>query len=306
MFKLSYVINEQWLDASSYKINYSNAKPFPHIVLTNFIKEDILKRVSREFPDLHKQKDNVIKFANSKENKLAGAGMQLLSPAALELNTYLQSDIFMSWLNELTDIKESLIADPYLSGGGYHEIKAGGYLKVHADFNKHPKLNLDRRLNLLIYLNEDWNDEWGGALQLYDIGMENAVQSIFPRFNTAVLFSTTSYSYHGHPDPLKCPENRSRKSLAYYYYSTGRPENEMLGKHSTLFKERKGEIFDPNKTVIKKVDQDDKKKDLGNKAKIESKKSKNNLNLKNIIWNVTPPILIKVAKVIQKKDESKY
>ena len=124
----------------------------------------MLEQVLTEFPDLSKLKGTVTQFNNSKEIKLAGKGMQVLSPAALELNTYLQSDLMMSWLNELTGIKEPLISDPYLSGGGYHEIKTGGLLKVHADFNKHPKLDLDRRLNLLIYLNEDWKDEWGVAI----------------------------------------------------------------------------------------------------------------------------------------------
>ena len=236
--KLSDVINEQWLDAKSLSARYRIAVPFPHIVFNNFIKEDLLKRVSTEFPDLSKLKDTVIKFENDKEIKLAGKGMQVLSPAALELNTYLQSDLMMNWLNELTQIKETLISDPYLSGGGYHEIKNKGLLKIHADFNKHPKLDLDRRLNLLIYLNENWKDEWGGALQLFDQGMNRAVQTVFPRFNTAVLFSTTSYTYHGHPEPLKCPEDRSRKSLAYYYFSTGRPQSEISNEeHSTLFKE---------------------------------------------------------------------
>lgn len=238
------IINEQWLDARSLSTRYRVAFPFPHIVFDNFIKEDLLKQVSAEFPDLSKLKDNVIKFENNKEIKFAGKGMQVLSPAALELNAYLQSDLMLNWLNELTQVKNPLISDPYLSGGGYHEIKTGGLLKVHADFNKHPKLDLDRRLNLLIYLNEDWKDEWGGALQLFEQDTNRAIQTVFPRFNTAVLFNTTSYTYHGHPDPLKCPENRSRKSLAYYYFSTGRPHSETSNnEHSTLFKERNGESF---------------------------------------------------------------
>ena len=270
--KLNDVINEQWIDAKSHALLYSKAAPFPHIVMENFIKEDVLKRVSSEFPDLSKLKDSVIKYNNSKEIKLAGKGMQVLSPAALELNTYLQSDLMMNWLNDLTSIKEPLISDPYLSGGGYHEIKTGGLLKVHADFNKHPKLNLDRRLNLLIYLNEDWRDEWGGALQLFDKDMDKAIQTVYPRFNTAVIFTTTSFTYHGHPDALACPENRSRKSLAYYYFSTGRPQNEVSNeKHSTLFKERKGESF--KKSII----------------------------LKSIVRDITPPIFVKAAKRLLKK-----
>ena len=150
--KLNDVINEQWLDAESLTKHYCDAAPYPHIVLNNFIKEDLLEQVSAEFPDLSKLKDTVIQYNNNKEIKLAGKGMQVLSPTALELNTYLQSDLMMNWLNKLTGIEEPLISDPYLSGGGYHEIKTGGLLKVHADFNKHPSLNLDRRINLIIYL----------------------------------------------------------------------------------------------------------------------------------------------------------
>ena len=231
----------------------------------------MLEQVLTEFPDLSKLKGTVTQFNNSKEIKLAGKGMQVLSPAALELDTYLQSDLMMSWLNELTRIKEPLISDPYLSGGGYHEIKTGGLLKVHADFNKHPKLDLDRRLNLLIYLNEDWKDEWGEALQLFEQDMDRAIQTVYPRFNTAVLFTTTDYTYHGNPDRLKCPEDRSRKSLAYYYFSTGRPQSETSsGVHGTIFKERKGEFFEK-------------------------------INFKSILRDIIPPIVVKAAKRVLKK-----
>jgi hypothetical protein len=197
----------------------------------------------------------------------AGTGMGVLSRQAIHLNSYLQSDLFMYWLNQLTGIIEPLIADPYLSGGGYHEIKRGGFLKVHADFNKHPKLDLDRRLNLLIYLNEDWKEEWGGALQLFNDNMDKAVQEVLPIFNTAVIFTTTSFTYHGHPDPLNCPETRSRRSLAYYYFSIGRPASEVSKEvHDTLFKERKGETFESDYTF------------------------------KSFAKDITPPIMIKAVK----------
>ena len=266
--KLSDVINEQWLNPTNLKSGYLSASPFPHIVMHDFIKPELLKKVADEFPDLSKLDDAIIKyFNNSREIKLASKGMSGLSSQALHLNSYLQSDLFLDWLNILTSIEEPLISDPYLSGGGYHEIKQGGLLKVHADFNKHPKLALDRRLNLLIYLNENWEDDWGGALQLFDKDMNQPQQTIYPRFNTALIFTTTSYTYHGHPDPLGCPSHRSRRSLAYYYFSLGRPDDEVSEeKHSTLFKERKGEKFESN-TILKKI-----------------------------VRELTPPILIKVAK----------
>lgn len=266
------VVNEQWLDAKALSHLYRSAEPFPHIEIQNFIKPEILKDVANEFPNLQKQRTLVTRFNNDREIKLASRGMQILTPSAIHLNSYLQSDLMLNWLNDLTGIKETLISDPYLSGGGYHEIKSGGYLKIHADFNKHPKLDLDRRLNMLIYLNEGWNEEWGGALQLFDKKMEEARRSIFPLFNTAVIFTTTSYTYHGHPEPLNCPENRSRRSLAYYYFSTGRPKIENItSNHGTLFKPRKGEKFS-----------------FFNSAK-------------PILYSITPPIIINVAKKIFSK-----
>ena len=242
---LADVINKKWLDAESLSSSYKIARPFPHIVMRDFISEVMLDGVAMEFPDLRSLGSSTVKrFDNSREVKFASRGMAALSPHALILNSYLQSDLFLMWLNKLTGIEEPLISDPYLAGGGYHEIRQGGFLKVHADFNKHPKLDLDRRLNLLIYLNRNWRPEWGGELQLFDQTMERPIQAIQPEFNTAVIFSTTSFTFHGHPDPLACPLDKSRRSLAYYYFSTGRPESEVSGEsHSTIFRARSGERF---------------------------------------------------------------
>jgi Rps23 Pro-64 3,4-dihydroxylase Tpa1-like proline 4-hydroxylase len=253
--KLSDVINDRYLNPNFFTKSYNSASPFPHIVMKNFIKENILNKVVDEFPDLAKFKNQVKKFNNENEIKLNSQGMQILSPNALHLNSYLNSDLMLSWLNSLTGIKETLISDPYLTGGGYHEIKKGGLLKVHADFNKHPKLDLDRRLNMIIYLNKNWQEQWGGALELFDKKI-NSIKKIYPMFNTAIIFSTTSFTFHGHPEPLICPEDQSRKSFAYYYYSTGRPNNEIVAEnHGTLFVERLSKNFTKKlflKNVIKK------------------------------------------------------
>lgn len=272
--ELSDVINNKWLNAENLKEDYLKADPFPHIVMEDFFIGDLLSRVENEFPDLTKLKDSINQFENEKEIKLASKGMRHLSKSALELNSYLQSDLMLNWLNKLTGIKEPLISDPYLAGGGYHEIKKGGLLKVHADFNKHSRLDLDRRLNLLIYLNKDWDESWGGKLELYRDPMESPVQSILPNFNKCVIFTTTSFTYHGHPDPLMCPEDRSRKSLAYYYFSRGRPANEVLSnksKHNTLFRERENEKF------------------------------KNPFNFNTFVKDICPPIILRTAKKVFKK-----
>ena len=124
-------------------------------------------------------------------------------------------------------------------------------MKVHVDFNKHKKMHLDRRLNLLIYLNKDWQEEYGGHFELWNQEMTGCEKKVLPIFNRCVIFNTSDFSYHGHPNPLDCPEDRTRKSLALYYYSNGRPAEEISEKHTTVFKERPGEKFISRKNGFK-------------------------------------------------------
>jgi len=234
-------IQEKYNDTDALQIQYKNNKPFPHIILDDFIDLDFIEKVLNEFPDLN-QIENKLSFNKPQEIKLASKGFKNISKSAFELISFFNSDIFLKYLQKITGIKEILISDPYLSGGGYHEIKNGGVLKVHADFNKHPLINLDRRVNLLLYLNKDWNKDWGGNLELYDPNDFNKpVIKAIPKFNRCVIFNTTSYTYHGHPEPISCPENRSRKSIALYFYSLGRPNDEISDAHSTKWEAVKGE-----------------------------------------------------------------
>jgi hypothetical protein len=227
--------------ASRLSSNYSQADPFPNIVLDDFFELNFLQSVLAEFPNL--EEVDALRFKNRREVKLASLGESSFGPKTKELMHFLNSEPFLCFLQKLTGIDEPLIGDPYFFGGGQHEIKPGGLLKVHADFNKHVKLKLDRRLNFLIYLNENWEESFGGHFELWDENMNACKKRILPVMNRVAIFSTTDFSFHGHPDPLKCPENMSRKSLALYYYSNGRPAIEInsgLEDHSTLFKERPG------------------------------------------------------------------
>ncbi|TYO60757.1 2OG-Fe(II) oxygenase, partial [Bradyrhizobium hipponense] len=147
----------------------------------------------------------------------------------------------LGFLERLTGI-EGLIPDPYLLGGGLHMIPRGGRLAIHADFNIHKKLRLDRRLNLLLYLNYDWKEEWGGALELWDKDVKTKERAYLPIANRMVVFSTTDTAYHGHPDPLRSPKGKYRRSIALYYYTNGRPEDERSADHSTIFRMRPNEV----------------------------------------------------------------
>ena len=234
---------------------YSHAVPFPHIVFKNFLNEDLLNEVLAEFPELEGK--NIRKFNNVREKKLSAQGEQKFGESTKELLHYLNSEPFLEFLQKLTGIKELLLPDPYFEGGGLHEVKPGGLLKIHADFNRN-KAKLDRRLNVLIYLNKDWKESYGGELELWNKDMTKCEEKILPAFNSLVIFSTTDFSYHGHPTPLTCPPDRSRRSLALYYYTNGRPAEEFhpeIGVHDTLFKERVGNKEDSSlkNTLVKRI-----------------------------------------------------
>lgn len=230
--------------AEKYKDSYQNAPPFPNIYIDDFFDSDFLRSVLSEFPTLSEKDKDAIYYSNPNEKKHATKGEYSFGPQTRKLVHYLNSQPFLEFLQEFTGIKEALIPDPYFEGGGFHQIKPGGFLKLHVDFHKHRKMNLDRRLNLLIYLNEDWKEEYGGHFELWERDMSKSVVRISPLFNRMAMFSTTGDSWHGHPDQLTCPEDRSRKSLALYYYTNGRPDSELdksqRGRITTTFKEREG------------------------------------------------------------------
>jgi 2OG-Fe(II) oxygenase superfamily len=219
------------------KEEYSSAEPFPSMYFDNFFNEGLLSEILAEFPDLSQNADIV--HNNPHQVKLASKGEYRFGERTLEFMHFLNSQPFLEFLSLLTGIN-ALLPDPYFEGGGAHQIMPGGHLKIHADFNKNIFTNLDRRLNVLIYLNKDWEESWGGHLEFWDQELTRPVKKILPIFNRMAIFTTTSNSYHGHPDPLKCPLARNRKSLALYYYTNGRPEEENAGfkAHRTIWKTR--------------------------------------------------------------------
>lgn len=229
--------------AHHYRSRYKEADPFPHVVIDNFFDNDFLTQVAASFTDLSSSSETTL-FSTSTENKLASSrGDSQHSGEIRTLLRYLNSSSFIEFLQILSSIREPLIPDPHFNGAGLHEIKRDGYLKIHADFCKHPETNLDRRINLLIYLNNDWDDSYGGHLELWDKNLSLEPKRILPVFNRMIIFNTTDFTFHGHPEPLTCPADRSRKSLALYYYSNGRPSEELRSTNisqNTLFRERVG------------------------------------------------------------------
>lgn len=272
---------------------YARGEPFPHIVLDGLFPDDALSEVLREFPD---PRSPVWKeYQNYHEGKLETQGEGKIGEFTSMLLYQFNSAPFLRFLEELSGIT-GLIPDPYFFGGGLHQIPRGGKLGIHADFSRHDRLPLDRRLNVLIYLNREWKEAYGGHLELWAKDMSRCRQRILPSYNRTVIFSITDWAFHGHPEPLTCPEDMTRKSIALYYFTSGRPPGETKpGKLSTLFMQRPGEVV-PDGTIFSR-DQH-----TGGKgprpAPVPSDAGRLLPGVKRVVKKVTPPILIELARYL--------
>jgi hypothetical protein len=193
--------------------------PFYYQVIDNFFNQEQAKEISKEFPEYNS--DIWYCYNNPLENKRTCNDWYQFGPETYKTLTMLNSKEFIRQLQKITGIPK-LYPDIGLHGGGLHIHGTGGKLNVHLDYSIHPKLKLQRKLNLIIYLEENWNPEWGGNLELWSHNKEKnrpdkRFATIDNVFNRAVLFDTTKNSWHGFPEPLTCPENKYRKSLAVYY-----------------------------------------------------------------------------------------
>jgi Rps23 Pro-64 3,4-dihydroxylase Tpa1-like proline 4-hydroxylase len=215
---------------------YRSATPFAHIVLDNFIDPAILRRVVAQFPT---PEGKTYFDRNQERLKYQFHPNEISSPIIRNLLAELNSQPVITFLKEMTGI-DKLIVDPYYTGGGLHEIKRGGHLGVHADFNIHNGMNVERRLNLLIYLNDDWEEGFGGHLELWDKAMTRCERRVAPLMGRAVVFSTNLDSFHGHPEALTCPEDRARRSIALYYYTAPEAGVDALLRRTTTFQTRPG------------------------------------------------------------------
>jgi Rps23 Pro-64 3,4-dihydroxylase Tpa1-like proline 4-hydroxylase len=213
--------------------DYRAADPFPHIVIDDFVDPGLLQRVVEEV----KAASGVQweSMDDHLQRKFSNPNMRQMGPHTRALINFMNGQEVLGFLEKLTGI-EGLVPDWQLAGGGVHALREGGFLNVHADFNYHRHLKLDRRINLLLYLNEGWRSEWGGQLELWDRKMQHCRRSVVPEFNRCVIFNTTDTSFHGNPTPVHTPDGRARLSLAFYYYSNGRPGDELSAAHYTIFR----------------------------------------------------------------------
>jgi Rps23 Pro-64 3,4-dihydroxylase Tpa1-like proline 4-hydroxylase len=196
---------------------YRDNKPCPHILLKNFLNPQTALAMAQQFPQPNSDAWTQYKHAN--ENKLGMPKREMFPATIGAVVDELNSPAFVAWISKLTGIP-NLMADPMLEGGGLHQSGPGGYLNVHTDFSMHHfHTDWHRRVNLILYLNPGWKEEWGGSLELWEAKMARCGAKYPPLLNHALIFTTDERSLHGFPDPLTCPAGESRKSLALYYYT---------------------------------------------------------------------------------------
>jgi hypothetical protein len=208
--------------------DFRTAEPFPHIVFDGFFPAMILKKVIEEVPERHPAEWTVWGSGSSSPESSLGVKLGISSelgigPITRNFMLQLNSKTFLLFLETLTGVK-GLIGDPSFQGGGLHSTGRGGRLRVHADADRHPLGRpFCQMINMITFLNPDWLEPYGGALELWSRDGSQRIRSILPVFNRTIIFESGTNTFHGHPQPLNCPHNRHRLSLASYFYKINRP-----------------------------------------------------------------------------------
>jgi Rps23 Pro-64 3,4-dihydroxylase Tpa1-like proline 4-hydroxylase len=233
--------------------------PYRHLAIDNFLEPVFAETLYANFPGFDKMSRN---YQGLNEHKSEGAGFDQFHPAFTQLRAALNTPEFYKALSAITGI-ENLYSVEDALGMGVHQGGNGSYLDIHIDFNIHSVRNIHRRVNLLIFLNKDWLDSYGGKLELWNKDVSKLEKAYLPSFNRCVIFETSEISYHGY-GKITVPEGLTRKSFYGYFYTDLR--DGAAGYHDTVFKAR------PEEGLVKKV-KTDVKETLKNTVKRALKKA---------------------------------
>jgi Rps23 Pro-64 3,4-dihydroxylase Tpa1-like proline 4-hydroxylase len=233
------------IDRDALKASIRASTPYPNFHIDNFLKTAFAEEICQAFPSYEEAKKIGRAYYKVNEKlKIQITDAALFPEPIKKLHELLASPAFLELMSDLMGIP-NLRADPCLVGGGIHETNSGGHLDVHVDFNYLKDKQWHRRLNILIYFNKDWQDEYGGFFEMWDQDVQKCHGSYAPIFNRVFVFETSEISFHG-VTPVTCPPDVMRKSFAAYYYTAEAPTHWHGVHHSTIFKSRPGEWFKGN------------------------------------------------------------
>lgn len=243
----------------TYCKQFQEATPYEHCVIPGFLNNELARKLTKNFPTpINTPKLTWHFYNNPLERKYAcnDFSTDRVKDIALIFEEALQSKELLGYLQTITGI-DDLETDPTLHGAGIHFYPHNGKLDIHLDYNIHPILNKERRINIIYYLNETWDPSWGGQLNLYSTDLDpSKTTSVQPAWNTAVIFRTSDISYHGLPEPMRCPVGEGRKSLAIYYISpvrlnaTPRYKAEYIPRPGQPVKEELRKLYEIRKTRL--------------------------------------------------------
>ena len=220
---------------------FNSIKPFPYVVVDDFLSLNLAKKIEKNFPN-HSDK-KLWSYKNYCEIKKATDNWNMFPPEAYQLLSILNSHDFLETIKKKIKLK-NLYPDYGLNGGGFHIMGEKGKLNPHLDYIIHPKLNLMRKFNLIVFFNLKWKPNNGGELCLYEKNPHNKklpgklVKKIKPKFNRAILFDTSLSSWHG----VNEVKNMTRKSMAVYYLINKKPKTEK--RYKALYSPLKNQMKD--------------------------------------------------------------
>lgn len=244
-------------DREQVRQQFNRAQPFRWFEISPFLEDDFAREVVAAYPSFEQARAQGFEFKAINEQKKVQITDSSKFPAAVKrLSDALASPEWLSDLEYITGIPR-LLADEQLEGGGMHLTGPGGRLDVHVDFNFHKARQLHRRLNILVYLNPDWPEAWGGGIELWDREVKHRHHAFAPQLNRCVVFETSDISFHG-VSPVRCPPEIARRSFAAYYYTKEAPPHWRGEMHDTIFRARpterlRGYVLMPLENVQRRV-----------------------------------------------------
>ena len=222
------MINTRLLDNEKIKElnnSFNNKVPFKFLTIDNFLNAELAEQIEAAFPSIDSMK---VRYKGINENKAEDSSFEKFDPILQELNAFVHSQVMNEWISNITGLKNLSTINDRLSAG-LHQGGNNSFLDIHIDYNIHPINKKQRKLNLLIFFNKDWKEEWGGQLELWD--KKNCFIKILPSFNRMVLFECNEISYHGY-SKISCPDSFTRKSYYHYFFQ---PIAKGITYHDTIF-----------------------------------------------------------------------